>query len=197
MVTAFVEKKPVTGLKHDLPAIAVLDVGHLKFAVCLHKCEENQKGQYIIYDFFKTEFSVTFHAGNGKMLPISQYCILQAQDLLTISNMDFDVLLPSFQNIEHHMETINRANDFLLELLNAYDMSKEGNRKEILLKTALDFCDWISEASEDELDYQIKTLNRLQTIKRMRKFTIDELEELYSMVENKQTREDCEVPPKS
>lgn len=192
LITAFIEKKPVSGLKNDLQPVALFRVGKLKFAVYLHKCEESQKGQYKIFDFFKTECSVAFDAGDGKMLPISQFSILHAQELLTISNMDFAVLLPSFQNVERHIETMNRANWFLLELLTAYDMSK-GDRKEIILKTALDFCEWISEASEDELDYQVKTLNKLQTIRRMREFTIDELKELYTMVEDKQTREDCLV----
>jgi len=73
-----------------------------------------------------------------------------------------------------------------------YSMSK-GERKEIILNTALDFCEWISEASGNELDYQTKTLNKLQTIRRMREFTIDELKELYTMVEDKQAREDCLV----
>lgn len=192
LITAFIEKKPVSGLKDDLQSIALLSVGKLKFAVYLHKCEDGQKGQYKIFDFFKTECSVAFDAGDGKLLPVSQFSILRAQEFLTISNMDFAVLLPSFQNVERHIETMNRANGFLLELLTAYDMSK-GDRKDILLKTALDFCEWISEASEEELDYQVKTLNTLQTIRRKREFTFDELEELYTMVENKQTGEACLV----
>lgn len=192
LITAFIEKKPVSGLKDDLQSVVLLSVGKLKFAVYLHKCEDGQKGQYKMFDFFKTECSVAFDAGDGKMLPISQFSILHAQELLTISNMDFDVLLPSFQNVERHIETMNRANWFLLELLTAYDMSK-GNRKDIILKTALDFCEWISEASEDELDYQTKTLNKLQTIRRKREFTIDEIKELYTLVEDKQTKEDCLV----
>lgn len=98
------------------------------------------------------------------MLPISQYSILHKNDFLTLNNINFDVLLPSFQKAEHHYETFNRANLFLLELLNAFDKADK-TRKEKILKVCKDFSDWISEAPEDELDYQIKILNKLQTTK--------------------------------
>jgi len=61
------------------------------------------------------------------------------------------------------------------------------------LKTCKDFSEWISEAPEDELNYEIRTLNALQTIKRYRDFNNDEIRILYSMVENKDTREDSIV----
>lgn len=192
LITAFLEKKPVKGLKEDLPTVTCLKIGKLKFAVYLKQCED--KGTYEMFDFFKTDLSVAFkdENNNGKMLPISQYSILHENDFLTLSNLDFDVLLPSFQKAEHHYETFNRANWFLLELLNAFDKA-EGTRKEKILKVCKDFSDWISEAPEAELDYQIKTLNKLQTIKRWRDFNIDEICALYAMVENKDTREDCVV----
>jgi hypothetical protein len=119
-----------------------------------------------MYDFFKTDISVAFEDRNnaGKMLPISQYSILHENEFSTLSNINFEVLLPSFQKAEHHYETFSRANWFLLELLNAYDKA-EGTRKEKILKACKGFSDWISEDPEDELDYQIKTLNKLQTIK--------------------------------
>ena len=192
LVIAFLEKKPVKGLKEDLPPVVCINVGKLKFAICLKQCEE--KGTYEMYDFFKTDLSVAFEDRNivGKMLPISQFSILHEKDFLTLSNINFDVLLHSFQKVEHHYETFNRANWFLLDLLNAYDKAK-GTRKEKILKACKDFSEWISEAPEDELDYQIKTLNKLQTIKRWRDFNIDEISVLYAMVESKDTREDCVV----
>lgn len=192
LITTFLEKKPIKGLKADLTPVTCLKIGKLKFAVYLKQCEE--KGTYEMYDFFKTDISVAFEDRNnaGKMLPISQYSILHENDFLTLSNMNFEVLLPSFQKAEHHYETFNRANWFLLELLNAYDKA-EGTRKEKILKVCKGFSDWISEAPEDELDYQIKVLNKLQTIKRWRDFNIDEIGALYAMVENKDTPEDCVV----
>lgn len=192
LITAFLEKKPVKGLKKDLPPLICMRIGQLKFAIRLKQCEE--KGTYEMYDFFKTDYSLAFKdvKNAGRMLPVSQFAILHDNDFLTLSNIDFDVLLPSFQNADHHYLTFESANYFLIDLLNAYDKA-EGARREKILKVCKDFSNWILEASEEELDYQIKTLNILQTIKRYRDFNTDEIGALYSIVENRDTREDCIV----
>ncbi|MDE7431133.1 MAG: hypothetical protein K2N34_04360, partial [Lachnospiraceae bacterium] len=147
---------------------------------------------YEIYDFFKTDISIRFETEDGVMFPVSQFCILHADDFLTIGNVDFDVILPSFQKQEHHCETFTRANGFLIELLNAYDKA-EGIKKEKLMKACKDFSDWIMLAPDEELDYQIRLLNRLQTVKRWRDFNIDEIGTLYKMIESSNTREDSIV----
>ena len=106
-----------------------------------------------------------------------------------MTNIDFDALLPSFKKTEHHYDKFNRANWFLLDLISAYDEAK-GNRKEELLRVCNDFSEWMLTTSDDELDYQVKTLNRFQVIKRMRDFTEEEISALYEFVEGKNTRED-------
>lgn len=126
------------------------------------------------------------------MFPVSQYSILTEDDFLSLSNMNFDVLLPSFKKNEHNSVTVNRANMFLLDLLNAYDKAN-GEKKDKLLKVCKDFSSWLSKFPNEELDYQVKTLNRLQTIKRYRDFSIDEISTLYAMVEDKDTREESRV----
>lgn len=47
------------------------------------------------------------------------------------------------------------------------------------------------EAPNEEIDEQLKILNELQIIKRIRSFSSSEIEKLYKMVENSETREDC------
>lgn len=191
LVTAFLDKKPIRGLKIDLPYISCITIGKLKFAVYLKRCQE--KGTYEIYDFFKTDLSVVLmDKKRRKMFPVSQYSILTEDDFLSLSNMNFDVLLPSFKKNEHNYVTVNRANMFLLDLLNAYDKAN-GEKKDKLLKVCKDFSSWLSKFPNEELDYQVKTLNRLQTIKRYRDFSIDEISTLYAMVEDKDTREESRV----
>ena len=96
------------------------------------------------------------------------------------------------KTLKKQLMTFEAANRFLLELLSAYD-NAEGARKGKLLKTCKEFSEWISEAPEDELDGQIKTLNVLQTMKRMRELKPDEMKTLYEMIEAKETREDSKV----
>ena len=66
-------------------------------------------------------------------------------------------------------------------------------RKKMLLKTCLDFSEWISEAPQNELDNQIRTLNRLQTIKRVRTLNSCEIQALWEIVEDSNTTEECKV----
>ena len=122
------------------------------------------------------------------MLPVSQFNILHTNDFITLNNIKFEKLLPSFQKTEHHHETFSRANFFLLDMLNAYDIA-QGERKEKILKTCKDFSEWIFEAPNEEIDDQVKILNELQIIKR--NFNPNEIEKLYKMIENSETREDC------
>lgn len=190
LIEAFIEKKPVRGLNHNIPAVCCMNIASLRFVLYFKKIDED--GTYEIYDFFKSEFSVVYEIGDGVRLPISQFFILHADDLLTVSNIDYDVLLPSFQSAEHHSDTMNRANWFLLDLLTAYDKAT-GKRKEKLLKTCNEFSKWIFEAPDDELCYDVRLLNRLQTIKRQRDFNIDEVSSLYALIENRDTNEETRI----
>jgi len=192
LLTAFIEKKPVSGLKDNLPPVCCMRVGQLRFVFYLKKCEEEDKGKYEIFDFFKTEFYVIIDGRAGDKLSISQFYIIHANDFLTLNNIDFDVLLPSFQKAEHHYDTFNIANWFLLEMLLAHDQAT-GERRKKLLKVCDDFSQWIFTAPDTEIDSQVKILNRLQVIKRKRDFTSDEIGALYELVENRDTREDCKV----
>ena len=191
LITAFIDKKPVSGLNKDLSPVSCMKVGKLKLALYLKEIEETE--EYEIYDFFKTDVSVSIEDEDGKSLPVSPYCILSTDNFLDISNMNFDVLLPSFQKIEHHSETFSIANTFLLKLLAAYDKSESEELKSKIIKVCDDFSDWILKATDEELDYEIKTLNRLQTIKRYRDFTIDEISTLYKLIEDSNTSEMCIV----
>lgn len=189
LITAFVDKEPVANLKEDLPGILTVPIGNLKFLLC---CEniEGSKGTYRLFDFFKTDLTLVYENSHGDKLAISQYAILHSDDLIKTDNIRFDVLLPSFQKVERHSETMMRANFFLLDLLEAYDKSE--GRPEII-NTAEDFSDWLMTATEEELPYDIRLINKLQTVKRMRALTIDEVKELFRIVESSNSKDDILV----
>lgn len=192
LIIAFINKEPVKGLSENLPSVSCMKIGKLRFALYLKKCDESDGGIYEIYDFFKTELPMAFEDEKKQMLPVSQFNLLNTDDFLTLNNLNFDILLPSFQKAEHHSKTFDMANYFLLKLLNAYDKA-EGDRKDKILKVCEDFSNWISEATDEELDYHIRTLNKLQTVKRIRDFNIDEISTLYEIVESSDTPEFCIV----
>ena len=188
LVTALVDKKPVSGLKEDLPSILSVPVGALKFMVFLQKVD-GQKGTYRIFDFFKTDLELVYENLKGDKVQISRYALLHADDLANVDNVRFDALLPSFQKADHHDETFARANFFLLDLLTAYD---EVGKSEII-NAAQDFSDWIMTATEEELPYNIRLINKLQVIKRIRPLDIDEVKELFHIIETPNVQEDILV----
>lgn len=189
LVTALVDKKTVEHLRSDLPPIMSINIGELKFVVCLRKVE-GRDDTYNIFDFFKTEMSLLYENESGEKMPISQYAILHADDLIKSDNIRYDVLLPSFQKIAQNEETITRANFFLLELLKAYD--KDDSKTEIL-SVARSFSDWIFDLDDETLPYDVKLLNRLQIEKRERSLTIVEVKELFRIIEAPGVREDVLV----
>lgn len=178
LYTALIEKKPVSGLRENLPRVCLMSVGNLNFAVALQ--EQNDTNTYILENFFETEVHICY-SDKGESLPVSQYYLLNTNDLLKIDNMQWDALLPSFQKIETHKEIFGFANAFLLRLLSAYDQS--GNKE--ILKAAHGFAEWVYTAPEEELPREIRILNLLQTVKRMRDLNKDEIRTLYSIVSNK------------
>ena len=85
LIVAFINKEPVRGLKEDLHPVSCIEVGKLRFIVTLEKCEE--AGTYEMHDFFKEDFLfVPENSGNEKF-PVSQFYILQRNELLTLDNI--------------------------------------------------------------------------------------------------------------
>lgn len=178
LIKGIIDNEPVTGLKKGLPPVLTLEVGNLRFVVCLFK-NGDESDAYRISDFFTTELLCVYEDNEGEKLAISQFYNLRAKDFLEADNIRYDVLLPSFQKPERNKDTMTRANYLLLELLIAYDI----NPKPEMLTTAEAFSDWLKTASEEELPYSIRALNDLQIKKRQRKLTNEEKKELYRLIE--------------
>lgn len=163
LITALVDNKDISDLRGDLPPVFTVDIADLKFIVRAQKVK-GKANTYRIFDFFQAEISIIYESSDGNKLPISQFALLHASDIVNADNLRLDALLPSFQKIERHSELMIRANYFLLELIKAYDLQ---NNPEII-RTASEFSDWIMGATEAELPYKIRLLNKLQIVKRIR-----------------------------
>ena len=178
---ALIENKPVKGLKEDLPCVCVMKVGNLNFVIVLHHIEGEQ-GTYNIEDFFGAKLVATYQGHNEERLPMSQYAILKSEDFLRADNLKCELFLPSFKDIERHEETFDRANWFLLDLLLAYDKSENQS----ILNSAYEFAEWILTDSGNSMPLNIKTLNMLQVVKRMRAFTEEEIKTLYQITADRE-----------
>ncbi|MBE6635990.1 MAG: hypothetical protein E7617_07330 [Ruminococcaceae bacterium] len=178
---AFIDNKPVSGLVENIPTINRITIGNLNL-ILLFTPKEYEPTTYLIRDFFATDILVKYESKRGDDLPVSQYGLLTVEDFVKADNLKYDVILPSFQRIEKHEETFERANWLLLDLLSAYDQTK----KMELLNTAKDFSEWILTATEEEMPYNIKMLNHLQIIKRLRPLNEVEKQTIFKIVSNNQ-----------
>ena len=178
---AFVDKKSVSGLVENIPTINRITIGNLNL-ILLFIPQEDNPTTYNIRDFFASEILVKYTNEKGIDLPISQYGLLTTEDFVKADNLKYEILLPSFQKIEKHEETYERANWLLLNLLSAYDQTKKAE----LLNTAKNFSEWILSATDEEMPYNIKMLNHLQIIKRLRPLNEVEKQTILKIVTNDQ-----------
>ncbi|MEQ0488789.1 DUF4365 domain-containing protein [Anaerococcus murdochii] len=183
LIDAFIYDKSIKGIDNLKSPVSYVCVGGLKFYLYFE--ETKTKNEYKVYNFFDKYLPATYCEKDNKdnSYDVSQFVILNKNDFLTASNINFDKVISDFKIIKHNSMTFSTANYYILELLAAADIA-EGKRKEIILEACKDFALWIKEAPDDELEDEIKTMNLLQVYKRQRDLTDEEKDELYKILEN-------------
>lgn len=142
---------------------------------------DEEKKLYNIHSFFDYNGIIKICRGDTENIT-SRYSVLSPDDYIELSNIDFSSILQSYKDILHLNNNIYEpANYDLLNLLLAYDKHK--GHPAIILNTAKEIASWLREDSGDVLQYEIKTLNYLQTIKRERELNDSENIELQFITE--------------
>lgn len=171
-----------------------LKIQDILLLLVFEKCKDNEY-TYNIYNFFRSKLVIYYDdiENSDEKYLTSQYSILQKDDYLHISNIDYDAILPSYQSLlKENPKIYDRANNDMLTMLSAYDEVGEKNKN--LLKVAKDFAEWIlNEDKEEVLPYEIKLFNYLQIIHRERELNIDEVRQLCSITEDNSMGEDIKT----
>ena len=136
-------------------------------------------GSFEIYNYFSDLSGIMevfyFDKDKNKII-ISPYINLSEEDLCSCSNINFDVIKKTFEIREFSKETCERYNLWLLEVLKAYDKSKNIkllNFAEFLINKIISF------------DYsEMYEINKMQIIKRKRALSKEEKEKLYIIKDN-------------
>ncbi|MGI6671790.1 MAG: hypothetical protein ACOX58_09530 [Christensenellales bacterium] len=187
LIDGILDCKPVNGLVHDLPPIAHMNVGKLKLVLGLTPCDE--PGTYMIYNYLdlkEYEFSLQT---DKKSIPVPIFVIFKKDDYLTVSNIPFSQLLPTFKDFEVSSYIYEVANDVMLRMLGAFDQATS-ERKNQLLETVQEFAEWLMTIADDVWDKRIALLNKLQIIKRIRNLHEKETEQLKTMIISSADRDD-------
>lgn len=150
-----------------------VNIGKLKILVWLIKADKG----YHVKDFFSIyENDITAEVPEtGERYPISRFSILEVKDLMYASNIDWSLIPSEYKNLRVDVPAISqRINQDHLNFLAAYD--KTGRRE--ILDAALRLSNWLLEAGKGTAGSQIHRINNLQTLKRMRQLTEEELQEV-------------------
>jgi hypothetical protein len=190
LVTAFVDKKPISGLNFDkLSTIFRLNVAGIKIAL-IALTDERDSDTYYLRDFFDTSYLLAEEYKNGEKYPISRYIYLNKDDYLTLANINYNLLLPSFEQASINPYNYDHANKTLLTLLSVFDESNSANK--LILKIAKDLTKWLVEAKDYDWSYEHRFLNYLQVIKREREFNVEEKNWLCEIISST-TSEDVRI----
>ena len=150
--------------------------------------KDEQTNQHIIHDFFNLNLNLFGSLDDDTPLRISPYSVLEPNDYLYLSNIDYNSILKSYQLILNFNPTVYAyANNDVLKILLAYD--KKNDIK--LLDTARNITNWLFEQGNIAKD--IVLLNQLQITKRQRQLNKEELIQLCKLTENGEVSEDIKV----
>lgn len=175
LVDGILDDKPVPLSIHGNGRVGKLTVGNISVFL---GSKDNPNGQGIfIQDFFKSDDLVLSEEGeppeNG--YKISPYVLLTIDLLKSIDNISLSQIVPTIKTIPYSEIYGERITLLVLELLKLFDERKNYDILEVIIQ----LIDYLQENddSKDEL-YQI---NRLQTEKRRRNLTKEEIQYLMTM----------------
>lgn len=139
--------------------------------------DSNKKVEvYNYFDDLSGKMRVFYFDSNKNQIPISPYINLTAENLISFSNINIDIIKKSFDSPEYSEETCLRYNLWLLELIKAYDESNE--------KKWLEFAEYLIDKILKFSSSPVYIINKLQIIKRIRNLNQEEKDELYEIKEN-------------
>lgn len=183
--TAIIDNQPVS-LENADKIIGVFSIANLRILICITK-DEKHENLFRICNFNDSTVEVKIHRGTDEEYLISHYTLLKEDSFLKICNINYEKMLTNIKSIPFSDVYSERIVLLLLEMLKAYDESKD-KRKDILV-AAIELAKWLKD-NDPFSAKEILVLNYLQSIKRKRPFQEDEIRELLQIIELKNTNEE-------
>ena len=152
-----------------------IEIAHYKIAFIAIIDENNRTNIYNYFSDLSNIMRVFYYDENKKEVPISVYINMKMTTLLEYSNINFDVIKETFNSLDSNEETLERCNLWMLEVLKAYDQSKEN--------MVLDLAKYINERIMEHRNNNVDIINKMQILKRLRDLNVDEKETLYCLRE--------------
>lgn len=185
---ALIDKEPIK-MCSSQSLLQTCHIANLELLLWVVPTEENSE-YYNIYDFNYVPLIYREFDKNDKEYPSTHFVMLNKDAMLKYCNIDYNALLDAVQHVPFSKDYSHSLNALLLEMLKAYDESK--NSRIELLSTATTLALWIKD-SDPYTEHPIAILNYLQSVKRSRTLTSTEQAEILSLIEAAQDNESIYV----
>ncbi len=185
---ALIDKEPIK-MCSSQSLLRTCHIANLELLLWVVPTEENSE-YYNIYDFNYVPLIYREFDKNDKEYPSTHFVMLNKDAMLKYCNIDYNALLDAVQHVPFSKDYSHSLNALLLEMLKAYDESK--NSRIELLSTATTLALWIKD-SDPYTEHPIAILNYLQSVKRSRTLTSTEQAEILSLIEATQDNESIYV----
>lgn len=185
---ALIDKEPIK-MCSSQSLLRSCHIANLELLLWVVPTEENSE-YYNIYDFNYVPLIYREFDKNDKEYPSTHFVMLNKDAMLKYCNIDYNALLDAVQHVPFSKDYSHSLNALLLEMLKAYDESK--NSRIELLSTATTLALWIKD-SDPYTEHPIAILNYLQSVKRSRTLTSTEQAEILSLIEAAQDNESIYV----
>ena len=185
---ALIDKEPIK-MCSSQSLLRTCHIANLELLLWVVPTEENSE-YYNIYDFNYVPLIYREFDKNDKEYPSTHFVMLNKDAMLKYCNIDYNALLDAVQHVPFSKDYSHSLNALLLEMLKAYDESK--NSRIELLSTATTLALWIKD-SDPYTEHPIAILNYLQSVKRSRTLTSTEQAEILSLIEVAQDNESIYV----
>ncbi len=140
---------------------------------------EKGRYHYRLKDLFEETAAFACETNGGETYPASVFVAMTLERYCTCSNINWGQQIPSFKEIiKENPESFNLANMSVLQMLAAYDRTKN---KE-LISQAEKLQDWLMKETHSDLPCDLMTINKCQIIKRNREFTEKEQLEIRNVI---------------
>lgn len=136
----------------------------------------DKNGKLNIYNHFgdlSNLIRVFYINRDNQQVTISPYINLTAENLISFSNINIDVMKKTFEAEFYSDETCERYNLWMLEVIKAYDMSKD--------KKWLYFAYYINTQIMKFSQNNSYIINKMQILKRFRELNLEEKDKLYEI----------------
>ena len=151
-------------LKNATIGINNVHIANLNLWLLVYK---NEEGKFIVKDFFDKTigYRAEYEYPEG-VLRESIFSWFDRDKLLECDNFPYCEVIPSYEELKNENPHIyERGNFLLLELIAAYDKTKDDRKKDVMYDAALKINEWLSNSDMSE-NKVVHALNRYQILKR-------------------------------